>query len=141
MFLDQRRQRIRILAEIAVVPVDGFAYHRQVAAQYGFLGVLHGTKVARHRNGQQHADDAHDDEQLDQGESAPPRQFGWVTTHDTRSRSVPFPAPGYTHRTHRPPAAAPTPDSCNCAVPRYPRPLRWHRETSDRAAPAAGNTS
>src|SRR6266849_4113909 len=141
MFLDQRRQRIRILAEIAVVPVDGFAYHRQVAAQYGFLGVLHGTKVARHRNGQQHADDAHDHEQLDQGESATAPKSDGVTTHDTRSRSVPFPAPGYTHRTHRPPAADPTAGSCNCAVPRYPPPPRRHRGTWDRAARVAGNTS
>src|ERR1700688_3584700 len=137
MLVHQRRQGIRILAEIAVVPVDGLAHHRQVAAQYGLFGALHGTKVARYRDGQQHPDDAHDHEQLDQGKAATAPEIGVVTTHDTLSRSVPCPAQGYTRRTHRPPAADPLADSCNCAVPTYPRPTRWHPETSDRAAPAA----
>src|ERR1700737_3027301 len=124
MLVHQRRQGIRILAEIAVVPVDGLAHHRQVAAQYRLLGALHGAKVARHRNGQQHPDDAHDHEQLDQGESATAPEFCGVTTHDTLSRSVPFPAPEYTHRTHRPLLADPRADSCSCAIPTYPPPAR-----------------
>src|SRR5271168_255099 len=134
MLVDQRGQDVGILSEIAVMPVDGLAEYRQVAAQHGFLGTLHGAKVTRHRDGQQHSDDGHDHQQFDQGESA-------STNHDTPLRSTPFPAPAYRHRTHRPPAAGPTADSCSCAVPTYRPVARWCRDSGDRAARAAENTT
>ena len=63
-------ERIRVLAVVAEVLVDRFAHHAQVLAQHGLARVLERLEIARHRDGEQHGDDAHHHEQFDQREAA-----------------------------------------------------------------------